>query len=161
MVKKYSQLKLAMKNIKPLLDLAKGFNSPDELLRSGGFSIDLLDKVAFGFSAEEVKTLMPKQLNLKYHQDMENPAYKQKQSGLSMRDWAKTVDLIEPIDVSFEKGKFYIEDGHHRYYAAKILGLPLKVNLEIKEKPIPVITENKVWDWDGFHKDIWRLAHNG
>ena len=38
-----------------------------------------------------------------------------------MDTWAKGVDLTEPIDVSFEKNSFYIEDGHHRYYAAKIL----------------------------------------
>jgi hypothetical protein len=42
------------------------------------------------------------------------------------------INLSEPIDISYESNgyglKFYLEDGHHRYFAAKTLNKTLNVN---------------------------------
>ena len=143
-------------------DEVNRYNSPEDLLKSGGLSIEALDRAAFGFSDEDIKTLMPKQLAIKWKDDLENVKYEvevfRKKSNIqsiqsAMKLWAKAVDLSEPIDVSFEKGKFYIEDGHHRYYAAKILNLPLNVNLEINTNPIKILAPNL--GYDDFHRCVF------
>ena len=46
-------------------ELAK-FNSDEELLRGGGISIETLDRLAFGFSSEDIKTINPNDLKLTY-----------------------------------------------------------------------------------------------
>jgi hypothetical protein len=137
---------------------ARKYKSAEDLLKHGGFSIEALDRVAFGFAESDIKTLKPQQLTVKYPGDMENPVFEQKQSGLSTQQWAKSVNLSEPIEVSYEGGKFNIEDGHHRYYAAKILNMPLKVNLTIKDKPIAQILEESNYNYDQFHRDVWDMA---
>ncbi len=96
------------------------------------------------------KTLKPNQLNIKWKDDYENVIYEQNKSGLSKIDWANKINLNEPIDVIFEKNKFFIDDGHHRFYAAKILNKPLNVNLIIKQNPI--IYLNKDLSYDDFHR---------
>jgi len=153
MITRYSQL--LSPNLAPLLKEAKQFSSPEEWLRKGGMSIEALDKAAFGFTEDEITELQPQQLKVKYKADLENVLWQIKQSGLSKKQWAETVSLETPIEVSYAKGKFYIEDGHHRYYAAKILGLPLKVNLSITEKPLPLLT---TLSYDDFHLYIWNAA---
>jgi hypothetical protein len=126
------------------------FNSAEQFLRSGGFSIEVLDRAAYGFSSDDIKTLMPNELNIKWKDDYENVIYEQMKSGLSKIDWAKKINLTEPIDVIFEKNKFYIDDGHHRFYAAKILKRPLNINLEIKQNPILSLSNNL--SYDDFHR---------
>jgi hypothetical protein len=58
---------------------------------------------------------------------------------------------------SFEKGKFYIEDGHHRYYAAKTLNKPLNINLQIKTNPILKLTS---LGYDDFHRCLFKQIKN-
>jgi hypothetical protein len=45
----------------------------------------------------------------------------------SFNSKVKKINLSEPIDISYESNgyglKFYLEDGHHRYFAAKTLKL--------------------------------------
>jgi tRNA nucleotidyltransferase/poly(A) polymerase len=77
---------------------------------------------------------------------------------LTDRQYAEKVSLEEPIDVSFDGKNFYIEDGHHRFYAAKVLNLPLKINLEIKSNPI--IKLGGELGYDEFHRCIWKQVHN-
>ncbi len=98
-------------------------------------SIDELDRMAFGFSRNDIKRLSPNQLNIKWKTDLDNVIYEQENSGLSKEEWAKRIDLSEPIDVIYEDGGFKVDDGYHRYYAALILGVDLNVFLEIKDKP--------------------------
>lgn len=149
------------KNLKltpEIKEFVKQFNSGEELLRSGGLPIDLLDQAAHGFTEEGVKQLMPDQLSIKWEDDLENVKYEIEHSGLSDKEYAKKVDLSEPIDVIYENDKFYIDDGHHRYYAAKILNKPLNVNLEIKANPIKKLAPNM--DYDEYHREIWNQVHN-
>jgi len=137
---------------------ASQHNSAEDLLKSGGFSIETLDRAAHGFSEGDIKTLKPDQLNVKWHMDMENPKHQIKQMGLGPEGWAKTVNLEQPIEVSYESGKFWIEDGHHRYTAAKILNRPLSVNLEIKDNPILKLTNGDM-GYDDFHRCIYGRVH--
>jgi len=138
------------------------FKTSEELLRSGGISIEALDRAAFGFSSEDIKTLMPNQLSIKWKDDLENVKFEiqlllKKLKVINpktvLKIWAEAVDLTEPIDVTFEKSKFFIEDGHHRYYAAKILNKPLNVNLEIKTNPIVKLAPSL--SYDDFHRCIF------
>lgn len=140
-----------------IIEYINRFNSSEELLRSGGFPIEMLDRLAHGFSSEDIKTLLPNQLNIKWKDDLENVKYEQFKSGLSKIKWASKINLEEPIDVSYEKNKFYIEDGHHRYYAAKILNKPLNVELEIKMNPIVKLTK---LSYDDFHRCLFNLVKN-
>ena len=97
--------------------------------------IETIHRLAFGFTGEDIKKIHPSKLHIKYKADMENPIYEQQKSGLSKKEWAKTINLSEPIQLSYEKGKFWIEDGHHRYYAAKILNKELNVDdVDIRDK---------------------------
>lgn len=99
--------------------------------------IDTLDKSAFGYKSGDIVSVNPAQLRLQYPGDMENPEAKFKQGGMR---WVRSVDLREPIDVDIKSdGRMYLADGHHRYFAAKMLGQPLRAKIDIKAKPIPVI----------------------
>ena len=135
----------------------------EDLLISGGVSIETLDRLAHGFSEEDIKTIQPKQLKIKWKDDLENVKWEIEKSGLTPKQWANNIDLSEPIDVSYweddkHKRGFYIEDGHHRYVAAKILNKPLNVNLEIKVNPIKVIAPTM--GYDDFHRYIFNLYKN-
>lgn len=146
----YKRLGLEM-----LISEAGNHETSESLLRGGGFSTEALDLAAFGVSNQTVSTMMPGELSIKWKDDMLNPPEQQRVSGLSKKGWAETVDLTQPIEVSYDGKKFYIEDGHHRYYAAKILGKPLSVNLEITASPIPVLTK---LGYDQFHRSIFDQA---
>lgn len=51
--------------------------------------------------------------------------------------WARAVSFETPVDVSVTRPKrFVLEDGHHRYLAASILGRKLPAKIIIKGKPI-------------------------
>lgn len=94
-------------------------------------SIDEVDRMAFGFCDSDIKTISPEKLNVRWHADMENPKTAIKNfisNGGTKRGWAESIDLSEPIQLSYKDGKFFIEDGHHRYTAALILGVNLKVD---------------------------------
>jgi hypothetical protein len=135
------------------------FKSDEDLLRSGGFSIELLDRLAHGFSEEDIKVIEPILLKIKWEDDLENVKWEINESGLTPKQWATKINLSEPIDVSYweddkHKKGFYIEDGHHRYMAAKILNKPLNVNLEIKVNPIKTIAPNM--GYDDFHRYIFK-----
>jgi len=145
-------------DLSPLLNYAKQYNSSEDLLRSGGFPISLLDRVAFGFDAEAMTQIDPKLLHIKWKDDIDQVKYEVEKSGLTPREWGRKIDLSEPIDVSYSNGKFWIEDGHHRYFAAKALGEPLNANVEINEKPIPKIVGTKNYNYDAFVRDIYDKA---
>ena len=146
------------KNIKITPEIAEEiskFNSDEELLRSGGISIEALDRAAFGFSSSDIKTLMPNQLKIKWKEDWKGVYWEQEKSGLSKLDYAKKINLSEPIDVVYEKNNFYVDDGHHRLFAAKVLKQPLNINLEIRQNPILSLGSN---DYDQYHRCAFKLV---
>jgi hypothetical protein len=148
---------------KEVVDFVNKFESDEQLLRSGGLPTDMLDRLAFGFAAEDITEIHPSKLAIKWHSDLENVIHEVEKSGLGPRVWSSKVDLSEPIDVSYENRghglKFYIEDGHHRYFAAKTLNKMLNVNLEIKTNPINKLTKNKL-GYDDFHRCLFKQIKN-
>ena len=145
-------LKLKMEFTKDIIRYVSKFNSADEFLRSGGLSIEMLDKLAFGFNEEDIKTLPASILKIKWKDDWKNVLWEVEKSGLTKKQWSLKINLSEPIDVSYEKDKFYVEDGHHRTFAAKVLKKDLNVNLQINEKPIQKLGYK---DYDKCMKDIF------
>jgi len=117
-------------------------------------SIEETDRAAFGFAREDITTLSPEKLNIKWKDDYNDVVREQRESGLSKNKWAKTIDLSEPIDVIFEDGKFKVDDGYHRWYAGKILGKPLKVNVEIKDKPHRAIVQKALSEGKPVPKEV-------
>ena len=106
--------------------IAKG-KTPSEIIRYPW------GKLAFGFDIDDEIILPVKDLKVKYKEDMEN-------TKSDMKTYFKSIPLskLPPIEVSYEKGKFYIEDGHHRYVYAKqqnIKDVKVKV-VDIKDNPI-------------------------
>jgi len=131
------------------------------LLRSGGLPDDLFDQWAFGFTQEK-NTIMPNELKVRWRNDLENVKWEIEQKGLSDIEYAQSVDLSEPIEVDYDKPNgwsegFYIQDGHHRYYAAKILNKPLNMNLTIKVNPTLKLSN---MDYDKFHRCIWEQVNS-
>jgi hypothetical protein len=145
-----------------IINFVSKFTSSEELLRSGGIDIELLDYLTFGFNEDSIKILDPNILKIEWKADIENVKYEMKNSGLSSKDWARKVNLSEPIDVDYkiinDKIGFYIQDGHHRYTAAKILNKPLNVNLQIKINPIKKLAPDI--GYDDFHRCIFNQIKN-
>jgi hypothetical protein len=121
-----------------VIKFVRKFDSDEELLRAGGLPTDMFDKLAFGFN-ENLNTINPNKLKIKWHTDLEQVEYEIKQSRLTPEKYSLGIDITEPIDVSYETNEygtgFFIEDGHHRYFAAKTLGKSLKMNLTINSSP--------------------------
>lgn len=157
---KYKGLNISDEKFIPeLKKLISKFESDEQLLRSGGIPIDLLDRLAHGFSEDDLTTVTPDKLKIKWKDDLENVKWEIRQSGLTPKKWAEKINLSEPIDVTFREDKehkkgFYLEDGHHRYMAAKILGKPLNMNLEIRTSPIMTIAPNM--SYDDFHRYVFK-----
>lgn len=154
-----NELNLNSNYIQDLKKELSKYKTDEELLRSGGISIETLDRLAHGFSEEDIKQLNPQDLKIRWKDDLENVKYEIKKSGITPKQWASKINLTEPIDVSYWEDKshkrgFYIEDGHHRYVAAKILNKPLNVNLKIKVNPIKIIAPN--FGYDEFHRYVYK-----
>ena len=99
--------------------------------------IDDLDRMAFGVVGGQQIDLSPADIHIRYHCDLENPQALFDAQGMA---WAQSVDLSESIEVSVDdRGDFYLEDGHHRWFAAGKTGRRLKATTEIKGKPIEKI----------------------
>jgi hypothetical protein len=145
---------LGFKPSDEVIKFVSGFKSDEELLRNGGLPIEMLDRLAHGFSEDDLKELSPKDLNIKWKDDWDNVKWEVKKSGLSPKKWSQKINLTEPIDVVFENGKFFIDDGHHRFFAAKTLNKSLPINLEIKDNPITKLTPNL--GYDEFHRCLYR-----
>ena len=89
------------------------------------------DRFVFGVSSDDIIDIPIKDLKIQYT-DMENV------DGFDMKKYFKGVSLDElpSIEVSLKKGKFYIEDGHHRYGYARQMGIKtIKAELQIKDNP--------------------------
>ena len=80
---------------------------------------------------KEVTKIMPQELKPLNQIELNWAISSQKASGKSEEEWAKSVDLSEPIKATiYSDGEIKIQDGHHRYLAAKILNEPLNVELK-------------------------------
>lgn len=102
---------------------------------------DELCQMAYGVKAGDIIQLDPKKIKLK-HPDTENAQYKFDLYGMK---WVRSVKFDEPIKVSLglegnNKEDWYLEDGHHRLFAARKLKMPYitaeveSINLNAVEK---------------------------
>lgn len=91
----------------------------------------------YGWNHFELQDLNPNDIYAYNYckEDMANVFFVITKAG-SPRKWAKKYvgeGIKEPIKVAFcEDGKFYVEDGHHRWYASKLLKISIKAEVEIK-----------------------------
>jgi len=99
---------------------------------------DDLDRLAFGVAYGDRLTISPDKLHIKYPGDLENPEERWRLGGMA---WAKSVKLTEPVEISVgEDGLLYLENGHHRWFAAKKTGRKLKAEVvSVDGKPIEKI----------------------
>lgn len=99
--------------------------------------IDELDRMAFELVGGQEVELAHADIHIRYHCDLENPQALFDAKGMA---WANSVDLSEPVEVSVDdRGDLYLEDGHHRWFAAGKTNRRLKATVEIKGKPIEKI----------------------
>ena len=123
----------------PVLKILEHTYTRDELER---MHIDDLDRMAYGHATGDTVKLHPNNIKIKYHDDLENPKDKFAKGGIK---WVKSVDQSEPVKVSIDQqGKFNLEDGHHRWFAAKKLNQHLNANIEkVTGKPIETILQRQ------------------
>jgi len=94
--------------------------------------IDVLDRMAFGV-VEGVQELPVGDIKIKYADDYNN-AVAEIEEGL----WEGNESALEePVEVSLERGIYWLEDGHHRYVMARGLGRDtILADLSIKDNPV-------------------------
>jgi hypothetical protein len=134
-----------------LINECQRFDNYKDLLKSSGFSDFGLNLFFYGFTENSVKQLYPKDIKIKWKDDLENVYYEIRHSKLTPKEWSKKINLTEPVDVIFENNNFFLDDGHHRYVAAKTLKKQLNVNLDIRNNPFKIIKS----DYDSFHKTFF------
>lgn len=141
---------------------------------------DKLCEMAYGVKAGDIIQLDPKKIKLK-HPDTENAQHKFDLYGMK---WVRSVKFDEPIKVSLglegknNKEDWYLEDGHHRLFAARKLKMPYitaeveSINLKAVEKLLGFpnakkrnIKENMDYRGeheaptnDGYHKPLYDLT---
>jgi len=99
--------------------------------------IDQLDKWAFGVAGDEIRKFAPKDLTVVHFDDLANARYQADRYAGGPKQWAKSVSLAEPVDISVSRpGEFILQDGHHRYLAAQLSGRKLSAKITVKGKPI-------------------------
>ena len=77
------------------------------------------DKIAFGFSVDDVIDLNIEDIKIKYTGDLENAVYKIDNEHKFGKHFIDDYDKLPPIEVIYKNKNFYLDDGHHRYYYAK------------------------------------------
>ena len=122
------------------------------------FDFDDINREAFGVTESDVTKLSPSELEIKWTDDLDNVEYEIKNSGKTRKAWAEGVDLSTPIDVILEDGVYKIDDGHHRYSAAKILGKDLPVSLQINDQPFVGLAKRATERGEEVHPAIMKAA---
>jgi hypothetical protein len=104
--------------------------------------VDTLDRWAFGVVGDQIISIAPKDLTIVHTADLENAQYQADRYPGGPKRWAKSVSLVDPIEVSVSKpGVFVLEDGHHRYLAATLSKRKLTAKIMVKGKPIEVLLQ--------------------
>jgi len=103
-----------------------------------GMDTDELDRAAWGHASGDRLNIHPNNIKIKYPGDLDNPREKFRSGGMN---WVKSVNFKEPIQLSIDKeGKYNLEDGHHRYFAASKLNrhIPAEIS-KIDGNPVSEI----------------------
>jgi len=104
--------------------------------------VDTLDRWAFGVVGDEVLRLDPGELMIVHVDDLANARHQaDRHPGGSLR-WARRVSLKEPVDVIVDdRGDLLLDDGHHRYLAARLSGRKLSAKIIVRGRPIERLLE--------------------
>lgn len=143
-------------------EFVKKFESGEDLLRRGGLPNAMLDYLAFGVTDGQIKRMPVNMVHIKWTDDMENVEYEieqfAKKKFISIDEakikWARLIDLSTPIDIRLENDKYYVEDGHHRYTASKILNKKVLSKIEVYQNPILKLTPDL--GYDDFHRCLFK-----
>jgi len=100
--------------------------------------IEVLDKEAFGFESGEAIMLPLDAIHIRYPGDLESA-----KADVRTRKDALAIRRVHgrlPVKVALRGGLFELEDGHHRYVAARMLGdKKIWAEVDIKDNPISVL----------------------
>ena len=131
-------LKILLERMNPFYGSLKNHTAAtqEELER---LPVDILDHMAFGIT-EGLHELPVDQIQIKYADDYRN-AMDEIQEGL----WQPEEGIEdEPVDVSLERGVYWLEDGHHRFVAFKLAGRPtILADVTIKDNPVRVLMHKR------------------
>lgn len=99
------------------------------------WDVDDLDRLAFGVACGDRLTVDPDRLRLLYPDDLANPQALFDAQGMA---WAWSVSTKELVSLSVDDlGRLCLEDGHHRWLAAKKTGRTLSAEITaVKGRPI-------------------------
>jgi hypothetical protein len=95
-----------------------------------------LDRAAFGFTSGSIVEIPIDKIEIKYTGDYDAAWAELHHDRRKVRSYLKSAER-EPVDVSLWHGVYYLEDGHHRYLAAKLSGKKtIRAVVDIKDNPI-------------------------
>ncbi len=96
----------------------------------------MLDREAFGFASGDVIKVPLDAIHIKYAADLEDA-----EGDVAKMAVARAVlERAEPVEIALRGGRFELEDGHHRYVAARMLKKKtLDAAIEIHDNPITEI----------------------
>lgn len=104
--------------------------------------VDTLDRWAFGVAGDEVLRVDPDELTVVHADDLANAQHQADRHPGGPVRWARRVSLKEPVDVIVDdRGEFLLDDGHHRYLAARLSGRKLSAKIVVKGRPIERLLE--------------------
>lgn len=114
---------------------------------SRNLSIDILQKTVFGFTTGDILDLDPRKLKIKWKDDW-----------IGAYPYDGDVDSMPPIEVSYEKGKFFVEDGHHRLKTA-LRQKKKTIKCEVESIRDKVVIKLGFQNYDDMLKTIYANAH--
>jgi len=96
----------------------------------------VLDREAFGFVSGETLAVPLGEIHIKYVVDLEDAEGDVTSVAVARAILARKI----PVEIALRRGRLELEDGHHRYVAAKMLGKKsLHAVVEIHDNPITEI----------------------
>lgn len=102
---------------------------------------DVLDRAAFGFVQGDTVKVPVEALHVRYTGDLENAEDEVPTAAVARR----VLRGAPPISVSLRDGLLHIEDGHHRFVSARLLGRHTisAIIQDIHDNPIDAILEHR------------------
>ena len=114
---------------------------------SRNLTVGILQKIIFSFKTGDILNLDPKKLKIKWKDDWRG-AYA----------YDADVETMPPIEVSYENGRFYVEDGHHRLKTA-LLQKKKTIKCEVESIRDKIFPRIGFKDYDEMLKTIYKDTH--
>ncbi len=105
--------------------------------------LELADRAAFGVNDGDITDMPLQIISIVHERNWENAKLEAEDKGAE--EYANQMNFGKPIQVRLVGGKFQLEDGHHRMYAAELLGKEsLQTEILIDDDPIIVLEREGV-----------------